>query len=336
MVLASGAKLDTGAEGDADDVPQTVAGEHGVFAKIDAGMTAGALAGHCVTAEVTTKPLYAAHPGHANLAALQARGLCAGFSLAENSKITLYEGTGAARQVAHVPGDRVKVSFAQVKDTGLQKNLDALSATCMPTFKATNMITAIQSQAMTQGGMNAAIVQKFSLADTGGFYRNLIAVGAGAAFTTSRRTASGGAVDIAPTAYIPTVRDDVFTRMLVNTPLSARETWLLGQLYRARRPLNPSMQDIEATMLLAGVTKPPMHLRGEHVVLPHTGEMSSVVVKNGCYPQDASWTWAREHAARAAVAVHHGMSSFRHLSSEVWIANFFTNPTPAVAAVAGG
>ena len=233
-------------------------------------------------------------------------------------------GHGIARHVKDSLTDTVKVSFAAVPDQGLQQKLVELSAHPMPVFQATNLITAIQSQAMCKTGMNANVVQKFSLGDPTGFYRNTLAVSTGAAFTTD-------GTNIAPTAYIPTV-NPALTRMLLHAPCDAQETRLIGMLYAARTAMNPAMHELEATAALAGVSNPPMHLRGEFAVQNHVGELSSVVVKNSCYPPTASRTWQKEHDARAAVALETGMCSFRNLNSELWIASFCTNKSPAAPA----
>ena len=147
----------------------------------------------------------------------------------------------------------------------------------------------------------------------------------GAAFTTD-------GTNITPTAYIPTVNPGL-TRMLLHSPCEAQEKRLIGMLYNARTAMNPSMHELNATAALAGVSNPLMSLRGEFTVQNHIGEMSSVVVKNSCYPPTKSRTWAKEHAARAAVALESGMCSFRNINSELWIASFCTNKSPADAAL---
>ena len=324
LVLASGAKLEAG-ETKAASVPLTVAGPQGVFAQLEKGMTAGELAGHCVTVEATIGPLHAANPAHAALAAMQAENKCIGWSLSENTSSKYFEGTGTARQTKDSLTDTVKVKFAAVEDKGLQQKLVQLSASPMQAFQATNLITAIQSQAMSKTGMNACVVQKFSIGDPTGFYRNTLAVSTGAAFTTD-------GTNIAPTAYIPTVNPGL-TRMLLHSPCEAQEKRLIGMLYNARTAMNPSMHELNATAALAGVSNPLMSLRGEFTVQNHIGEMSSVVVKNSCYPPTKSRTWAKEHAARAAVALESGMCSFRNINSELWIASFCTNKSPADAAL---
>ena len=257
---------------------------------------------------------------------LKAQGKCAGFSLSTNTESVYYEGTGAARQIPDTLEDTVKLSFAAVEDAALQGKLVELSAHPMPAFKATNLITAIQSQAMTKGGMNAAIVQKFSLSDSAGFYRNMLAVGSGVAFTTD-------GASIAPTAYIPT-GNPALSRMLLHAPCNAEETRLLGMLYGSRRAMNASMSELEASAKMYGVTKPQMAFRGEQLVTHQRGVLSTVVVKCGCYPPDATRTWAKENAARRAVALANGMCSFRNLSSEVWMCSYVTNPTVAAQTVA--
>lgn len=324
LVLASGAKLEAGAAKTAS-VPQTVAGPQGVFAQLEKGMAAGELAGHCVTVEAAVGPLDAANPAHAALAAMQAENKCVGWSLSENTSTKYFEGTGTARQIKDSLSDTVKVNFAAVPDKGLQQKLVELSAKPMPVFQATNLITAIQSQAMCKTGMNANVVQKFSLGDPMGFYRNTLAVSTGAAFSTD-------GTNIAPTAYIPTANPGL-TRMLLHAPCGAQETQLVGMLYKARTAMNATMHELEATAALAGVSNPPMSLRGEFTVQNHAGDMSSVVVKNSCYPPTASRTWQKEHDARAAVALESGMCSFRNINSELWIASFCTNKSPAGAAL---
>ena len=146
-------------------VPRTVAGPQGVFAQIEQGMAAGELAGHCVTTETVVGPLAAANPVHAALATMQAQGKCVGWTVSENVSTRYFEGTGAARQVPDTLNDTVKVNFAAVPDKGLHAKLLELSAQPMPVWKATNLIPAIQSQAMSKTGMNACVLQKCSLSD---------------------------------------------------------------------------------------------------------------------------------------------------------------------------
>lgn len=319
LILASGAKLDQASAG--SEVPLAVAGPNGVFEKLKAGMQQGALAGHCVAAEAVMGALDPAHPAHLALAAMQAQGKCAHFSLSANTSTTYYEGTGAARQVVDSLADTVKLSFVPVPDNNLQQKLDMIAATPLPAFKATNLITALQSQAMTRNGLSSSIVQKFSLADTRGFYQYTLAIRSGAALTTD-------GVAVAPTGYIPTVHDSKFTRMHVNTPCSAREQTLIRMLYTARQALNPSMHDLEATAVLAGVSRPPMAFRGLQLLQTQTGERSSIVIKTPCHWTAAAKTdWVAENAARCLVARKRGFASFRNISSEIWIADFCTNPS---------
>jgi len=97
-------------------------------------------------------------------------------------------------------------------------------------------------------------------------------------------------------------------------------------LWEARVAMNPSLTQILENAATAGVTTPPMRLRGVHRLQNHAGERSTVVFKSGCYPGDATWTWDKEHNARCQLALQHGMASVRHISSHIWLAHFYSNP----------
>lgn len=323
LVFAAGASQDLAGGG--NSAPTSVAGRRGVLSVIETGLMASELCGHCVACETTTRDLDPSHPAHLVLAKLQGESKCPNFSLSEVTNTRFYEATGTSIQLDGDLNDKVKVNFAPVADRNLQSNLDKISAVPMHDFQATNLITSIQAQAMNQMGLGASVVQKYNLKDPTCFYRNLIASGPGIAYTMNKDVENG--VCIAPTAYIPHFNDNNFMRVLVHTDCCDKEVKCLDMMYSARQALNPTMSDMMHNDALVRVSNPPMYLRGTTTLQNQTGSVSSVVIKNACYPKDNTWTWDKEAKARNDVALSYGMSSLRHVNSDIWIANFYTNPT---------
>ena len=325
LVFASGANRDLASASVL--VPTSVGDDtHGVFNALKLGLQGGTTCGHAVAVNLQEHPLYLGHPAHDALAKLQLAGKCPGMRLAQIAEgIKFFEGTGCSEQLADNfdMSAKVDVKFEPVADWVMQKKLDAISAQPMASFKATNLIAALQMQGMHKLGIESSVEQKFTTNDTSCFYQNVISHGDAVALTTGYD--GGTTLQVAPTGYIPSAIGSA-TRMLVHTPCSAEETNLLTMLWQARVAMNPSLAQILENAAAAGVSTPPMRLRGIHRLQNHAGERSTVVFKSGCYPGDATWTWDKEHAARCQLALQHGMASVRHISSHIWLAHFYSNP----------
>jgi len=323
--FASGANRDLAAAGVL--VPRNVGDHtHGVFNVLKEGLQGGTTCGHAVAVHMPKEPLHVGHPAHAVLAQLQLEGRCANMRLSQIAVCTeFFEGTSCSERLADTldMSAKVDVRFEPVSDRVMQKKLDVISAQSMVSFKATNLIAALQMQGMHKLGIKSSVEQKFTTNDSSCFYQNVISEGDAVALTTGYD--GGTTLQVAPTGYIPSAISSV-TRMLVHTPCSAEETNLLTMLWEARVAMNPSLTQILENAATAGVTTPPMRLRGVHRLQNHAGERSTVVLKSGCYPGDATWTWDKEHNARCQLALQHGMASVRHISSHIWLAHFYSNP----------
>jgi len=335
LVFASGANRDLATAG--ASVPQSVGhAEHGVYPVLRTSLQASLACGHAVAVDLRRQALHAAHPWHGVLAALRGEGCCPTLRLSELAPSTagapwieFLEGTGCAEQLSDSVDMRstVDVSFEPVPDSVMQKKLDAISAKPMVCFKATNLIAGLQMQGMQKLGVQTSVEQKFTTNDGSCFYQNIISEGDAVALTTGYD--GGTTLQVAPTSYVPGVlgsAEHPVTRVFLHAPCCEEETRLLAMLWQARVGMNLTLEQVMDNAALAGVSTPPMRLRGTHMIQNHAGERSTVVFKSACYPCDASWTWDKEHNARCQLALQHGMASVRHISSLIWLAHFYTNP----------
>jgi len=281
LVFASGANRDLA--GSVVAAPTTVGGEHGVFNVLERGLRAKVNCGHACAVDMLKFPLGVGDPMTAHLASMHAQGRCTRLRLSQvGPGLRFFEATGPSTQLPDTwdMANRVTVAFKPVADRALQLKLDAFCEHPMAAFKATNLIAALHTQSLLRMGLESTVQQKFTLNDASCFYQNIISEGDAVALTTGFDN-NGSVLQVEPTAYVPLVLGSTaapVTRMLLHAPCDDEEVTLLTMLWRARAAMNPTMQSIMADAALAGVSTPPMRLRGTHVLRQQTGEVSTVVI----------------------------------------------------------
>ncbi|MDE0756392.1 MAG: hypothetical protein OSB26_17265 [Woeseiaceae bacterium] len=331
LVLAAGAKQDENGNQPSAPVPLNAPD---VGKLVEMAMRTQTMCGHCCAATTEEGPLSAASPIHMALSLSQKNNMNLNTKVSELTRIGFLEGTGIATECKESMDNVVKVNFEPVDDLVLSKKLDTISATPMPAYQATNLISAIQIQAMQKTGNNVGMVQKYNFNDPACFYRNIIAYGDGLVYSSGQDYGSypDGKLHFAPTGYIPNKTQTPITSVMIKTKITDAEKSDLKILFDSREAMNIDLKDVLADMSLYEFSRPPLHLRGEIVVDAQSGSKSSLVIKNAMYPRVQGWNWEKENDARRVESLARGMASYRNISSATWIASFYTNPMSMASA----